>query len=242
MNRKTDIRRGFTLIELLVVVAIISILMAVLLPSLANARKQSKNVACLSNLRGLGQITEMYVSETGRYPWPPFMTGGQGASLPTSGAVPGVIYFQWLERLRDYLPPNTMRYDKVTNWDYHVTSGSLLFCPRFPESGDLWSDPCTPIKENASNFLKIHYGINAHVSGQKPSNLPSGVMLLFGDTGDGVGALTSNKGNAACFNKDSYQRISRRHDEKTNYVFTDGHAEPVSYLPERRFMDGNLKW
>lgn len=55
--------RAFTLIELLVVVAIISLLIAVLLPSLQAARQEAKAGACLSNIRGLEQAHWTYMTE-----------------------------------------------------------------------------------------------------------------------------------------------------------------------------------
>jgi prepilin-type N-terminal cleavage/methylation domain-containing protein/prepilin-type processing-associated H-X9-DG protein len=53
-------RNGFTLIELLVVVAIISVLVALLLPALTQARESSRMVVCLSNLRQLGMAAGFY--------------------------------------------------------------------------------------------------------------------------------------------------------------------------------------
>ncbi len=42
---------GFTLVELMVVIAVISVLVAVLLPSLSAARSQARQLVCLTNLR-----------------------------------------------------------------------------------------------------------------------------------------------------------------------------------------------
>ncbi len=50
----TLLRSGFTLIELLVVVAIISILAAMLLPALKNARETAKRTACMAHLKQVG--------------------------------------------------------------------------------------------------------------------------------------------------------------------------------------------
>ncbi|MCK4340520.1 MAG: type II secretion system protein [Phycisphaerae bacterium] len=54
---------AFTLIELLVVVAIISLLMAILLPSLGQAKEQARRAYCLANLRSIGQAAFSYASE-----------------------------------------------------------------------------------------------------------------------------------------------------------------------------------
>jgi prepilin-type processing-associated H-X9-DG protein/prepilin-type N-terminal cleavage/methylation domain-containing protein len=54
---------AFTLIELMVVVAIIAALVAILLPSLAKARKQARSVVCMTNQRGLVNAYRFYYQD-----------------------------------------------------------------------------------------------------------------------------------------------------------------------------------
>ncbi len=53
-------RNAFTLIELLVVISIIALLLAILLPTLQRIRRESKSVACQSNLHQWDIMFSMY--------------------------------------------------------------------------------------------------------------------------------------------------------------------------------------
>src|SRR6266540_5783314 len=59
---------GFTLVELLVVIAVIAILAALLLPTLARGKASAKSAVCKSNLRQQGLALIMYVDDYGKYP------------------------------------------------------------------------------------------------------------------------------------------------------------------------------
>ncbi|MFN0137737.1 MAG: prepilin-type N-terminal cleavage/methylation domain-containing protein [Phycisphaerae bacterium] len=61
--QRSNRQMGFTLIELLVVVAIIGLLLAILLPSLAKARAQSRAAVCGTRLRTLAQAWNVYAGE-----------------------------------------------------------------------------------------------------------------------------------------------------------------------------------
>ena len=54
---------AFTLVELLVVLSIISMLMAILLPSLGAARERGRRAVCMANLHSFGQALTLYATE-----------------------------------------------------------------------------------------------------------------------------------------------------------------------------------
>jgi prepilin-type N-terminal cleavage/methylation domain-containing protein/prepilin-type processing-associated H-X9-DG protein len=64
-----DGRRAFTLVELLVVIGIIAVLVAILLPVLAGARKQSERTKCLAALQQLGHGFMLYAANN-QGAWP----------------------------------------------------------------------------------------------------------------------------------------------------------------------------
>ncbi len=61
-------RRAFTLTEMLVVIAIIGILAALLLPTIAQGKRKAQQVVCVSNLRQIGFALHAYVADNHAYP------------------------------------------------------------------------------------------------------------------------------------------------------------------------------
>lgn len=61
-------RHAFTLIELLVVIAVMGLLLGILIPSLASARREARAVPCAANLRAVGQAMAAYLGQSRTYP------------------------------------------------------------------------------------------------------------------------------------------------------------------------------
>ena len=57
------LRGGFTIIELIVVISIIAVVIAILLPSLQQARSASRRIVCASNQRSVGILIGIYLND-----------------------------------------------------------------------------------------------------------------------------------------------------------------------------------
>ena len=67
-HRKTyNARYGFTLLELLVVIAVISVLLAIIFPSLRLVMSMARQTVCTSNMRQLSIMSQMYSNEYNQF-------------------------------------------------------------------------------------------------------------------------------------------------------------------------------
>lgn len=87
-------KRGFTLVELLVVIAIIAILAAMIMPVVMEAKDAAKMRCCVSNLRQLGQVVQMYMDAN----------NGMGLPVDSDMASPHAYVNPWVLFVKPLAP------------------------------------------------------------------------------------------------------------------------------------------
>ncbi len=188
-------RLAFTLLELLVVISIIALLISILLPSLSHARAVADQTRCLVNLRTLGEATQNYATDNGRF-LPPVLVANISAWYgtndvgPTGGMKNGFHYrfgstttsppayvnggtgtISWHYWLYSYAPDRQVFIDPAHNtwpdpWDGNPTNG-------FGDPVPGWGDPYyNPVGSIDGQFWWMNYGNNGAVLGNsEPADL-----------------------------------------------------------------------
>lgn len=89
---------GFTLVEVLVVIGIIALLLAMLMPTLAGAKRKSLQVACAANLRTNFMMMQMYANANKGWWCPPgkgYTPVGKVPFVPTEDRWPKYVFGKW---------------------------------------------------------------------------------------------------------------------------------------------------
>jgi prepilin-type N-terminal cleavage/methylation domain-containing protein/prepilin-type processing-associated H-X9-DG protein len=223
---------GFTLIELLVVIAVITILAALLLPTLARSKASAKSVRCVSNLHQLGLAGQMYwddnagncfryggvFTNNGQLYWFGWMGSGaegQRAYDPTPGALYPYLQGRGVELCPafDYFLPQFK--SKATSASYGYGYNLFLSAPprqppvsinRLPQPANL-------------TFLADAAQVNTWQAPASPSNPMLEEWYYVDDSTDPPNGHF-------------------RHSRKANVAFCDAHVAPETYVPGS--LDPNL--
>jgi prepilin-type N-terminal cleavage/methylation domain-containing protein/prepilin-type processing-associated H-X9-DG protein len=122
---------GFTMIELVVVVAIISVLIALLLPAVQAAREAARRTQCMNNLLQIGIAIENY--EATNLVLPPGVIDRSGPIVET----PTSYQFGWIARILPYLEQKNVYHNldfnagvyTLNNLTARSVSMYVLLCP-----------------------------------------------------------------------------------------------------------------
>jgi len=164
---------GFTLIELLVVVAIISLLISILLPSLGSARAQARSSLCASRISQLQKSVLMYSEDYNETP--PFMGVGwedydkeNDKEWPKGSGITRGMWKRWENWLMPDMPdywateqpwPEKATVRNGTLFQYSRFE-SLYRCPEFERVGS------SQKSQNTFNYTRTLLGRKWFVPGE----------------------------------------------------------------------------
>ncbi len=209
-------KKAFTLIELLVVLAIIALLMAVMLPSLAKAREQGKELYCQNNLRQMTIAAIAYTQSFDGY----FPIAYYSRKTPEQKT-----QFCWDFTVRKYAGGTTAIEPGIL-WQGDGID-KIQQCPSYKGESNTAYDPYTGYNYNTS-FVG-HGQMEAIVLPVRAMHIryPAG-CALFGDGQTTIGANKYMRSPLAS-GSDDVNFSSRwagtqgfRHNRRTNVAWADG--------------------
>jgi len=188
MNRRSAV----TLIELLVVLAIISVVIAILLPAVQRAREAARRMSCANNLRQIGLACHSYHDAYGAFP-PGYSADHCADPL---GTHPGWGWAAWLLPFleQDALQRRIVFHASIARPSNEAARCTLLrvyLCPSDPDVPDdfLVTDLSgSPVAQVAPSSYAANYGIGEldEVPGPKEGVFYRNSRVQLADITDGT--------------------------------------------------------
>ena len=219
-------KRLFTLIELLIVIAIISILAALLLPALNQARTKAMAIKCLSNLKQSGTAWIYYADD-----YQGFMTENDVDNTTGGSHCWDAWLGPWRNSAKTVAGLNYLANPDVMRCPGHV------YTPRPGYAiGRVYSSAQTdsPTLYRADTWYQLRrYGTTDTY--YWPRNAANNYGLI-----DGVAASGTAMGDqAATISGDlSLRTIHLRHNKRANAWFFDGSVHPLSWFELTAWQNG----
>ena len=233
MNRNPNTERrtiGFTLVEILTVIVIIAALAAIVLATTRKMRQSADNARCISNLRQIGPLLELYKQDhNNTYPSPGIKESGNSWKMWDSEDLAAYIY----------------KGKKELNGADNET-GTIWECPSAKR--DLLSKGINPSNNNSGYGLNKALPSNpVWVEGQKQGPHSSAITPINLEYPERT-ALIMDCQHAICGpDTSSYNHVkaaATRHSDTINVLYADLSVRPVKLevLPTPGSKDGNYFW
>jgi len=253
---KRPARGAFTLVELLVVIGIIAVLISVLLPALSRARQAARRMACLSNLRQIGQSFRLYETENRGY-IPSAMTHPTAVNpvWPHPGSWYGI---QWNEKILPYLGVKT-------SYDYDGEPPSsmkvpVLVCPLDSYGGTMSWDTaprCSYMYNRGSDSYPFRMRKASMLKAQN-GGTRSGIVIVADNFYWGTQRVNNVGWSGNCLSANYFENTPADTNFWPNYhpvksriernaLFLDGHCETITDLKGtstgfQRAFNYNINW